>query len=198
MASTIKWFYDNGGSDNSPGTSNDLSAGGTIIRWHTSDAGTTMDTSNPIPVPSSGTNFSYWQQWYMEMTVRPGAEVVNNLKFYTDGAGYGTGITLYVGDENPVHTAAATTGYDLATGTAGTSGDEMITVAAKHTDLTTETSAFSYTSAAPRSMTIGEASSQMDAVAETGNYIVMQLAVGTTATPATLTAETMTGRYDEV
>lgn len=198
MASTLKVYYDNGGSDNSPGSANDLSGGGTKLRWRTDDSATTIDGTNPVPIPGAGNNYSYWCQLYVQMTARPGTEVVNNVKFYTDGGGFGTGLTLWVGDENPVHNSGATTGYDLATGTVGTSGDRMDSGANKHTDLTARTDAFTFTSASPRSMTIGEASSQLDAVNETTNYIVLQLDAGTTATAGTKSAETLTFRYDEV
>lgn len=198
MASTIVWFYDKGGSDNSPGSSIDVSTGGgTQVRWRTDDNLDTIDATNPIPIPGAGNNFSFWGQVYMEMTVRPGSEIVNNMKFYADGAGYGTGIVLYSGNEDPVHTAAATTGYDLATGTVGDTGDRMDSGGNKHTDLTARTDVFTYTSGSTRSLTIGEASSQLDAVNETCNYLVLQLDVTTTASAGTKTAETLTGRYDE-
>ena len=197
MASTIKWYYDNGGSDNSPGASNDLSGGGTKLRFRTDDSGHTIDTANPIPIPTSGYNFSYWAHLYMEMTART-AETVNNMKFYTVGSAYGTGIILYLGSQDPVHTAAATTGYDLATGTSGTTGDEMITAANKHTDLTTQADAISHTSGSPRTLTIGESGSVLDAVGETCNYLVFQVSCTTTASAGAKTAITLTGRYDEV
>ena len=200
MASTIKWFYDNAGSDNTPGASNDLSGGGTKIRWKSEDDGESIDTGDAMPIPGAGDNYSYWGQFYMEMTARPGSEIVNNMKFYTDGGGqYGTGITLEAGAQYPVHTAAATTGYDLATGTPGTTGDRMDNGANKHTDLTTDTKvdADTYTTGAPASLTIGEAGSELKVVAETCNYLVLQVKVGTTATNGTKAAETLTGRYDE-
>jgi len=197
MASTIKWFYDNAGIDDTPGASNDLSGGGTKIRWKSADDLEAIDTGDSMPIPVAGNNYSYWGQFYMEMTARPGAEIVNNMKFYTDGGGYGTGITLWNGDQFPVHTAAATTGYDLATGTPGTTGDRMDSGGSKHTDITTRTDAFTHVTGTPLSLTIGEASTQLDLVGETCNYLVLQLDVGTTATNGTKTAETMTGRYDE-
>ncbi len=197
MASTIKWFYDNAGSDNTPGASNDLSGGGTLIRWKSADDLQSIDTGDSMPIPGAGNNFSYWGQFYMEMTARPGAEIVNNMKYYTDGATYDTGVLLWNAIQFPVHTAAATTGYDLATGVAGTSGDRMDSGGAKHTDITTRQDAFGHVTGTPLALTIGEASTQLDAVGETCNYLVLQLDVGTTATNGTKTAETMTGRYDE-
>ncbi len=200
-ASTINWFLDKGGSDNSPGSSVDVSTGGgTQVRWRTDDDQDTIDTANPIPIPGAGENYSFWGQFYMEMTARPGSEIVNNMKFYSDGGGqYGTGITLEAGAQYPVRKSADTTGYDLATGTVGDTGDRMDNGANKHTDLTTDTKVDvdTYTSGAPVSLTIGETSTQLDAVGETCQYLVLQLEVGSTATSGTKTAETLTGRYDE-
>jgi hypothetical protein len=195
---TIKWYLDWGGSDNTPdGTPKDLSGGGTKIRWKSNTDMWTIDAADAMPIPGAGNNYSYWGQFYMEMTARPGSEVVNNMKYYTDGGDYGTGITLYVGDEDPVRTSALTTGYDLATGTPGTTGDRMDSGANKHTDLTARTDAFSYVTGTPRSLTIGESGNALDLVGETCNYLVMQLDVDSTASSGTKTAETQTGRYDE-
>ncbi len=197
MASTLQWQYENAGSDNSPGTKQAITGTGNF-RFKTSDDQDQVDASDRIPIPGAGNNFSYWAQLFMEMTVRPASEIVNNAKFYSDGDGqFGTGITVWAAIQNPVRTAAATTGYDLATGTQGTTGDRMDSGGPKHTDITTRADADTHTSASPRTLTIGEASSQLDLVGETTNYLVLQADVGTTATNGTKTAEVFTGRYDE-
>jgi hypothetical protein len=65
------------------------------------------------------------KQIYMECTTGPDTQV-DNVKFYTDGGGYGTGITTKVGTETPVKNSGANTGYEVATGTPGDTGDEMV------------------------------------------------------------------------
>lgn len=194
MAAVMDVYYDFGGSDTAPGTEQDTDAlGPPRIRFKTADDAT-IDTNNPIPIPAAGTKYSYWKQIYLYCGTAPSTKV-DNVKLYSDAAGFGTGITLKVGDEFPVKTSVSDAGYEVATGTPGDTGDEMV---AAHAGLTGSTDMFTFTSAAPLSVTIGEASTQIDAIGETTNYVVMQMEVADTASPGDLTDETLTFRYDEV
>ena len=195
MVAAFSVYFDTGGTDNTPGASTDVDAlGAPALRFKTND-NTTIDAIDPIPVPSSGTNYSYWKQIYLYCDTAPDTQV-DNIKFYTDGAGFGTGITLNVGDEFPTKNNASDAGYEVATGTSGTSGDEVV---AAHADLTGVTDAFTFTSGSPLSgPTISEDSSIINAIGETSNYLVLQVAVGTTASPGNKTDETLTFQYDEI
>jgi hypothetical protein len=202
MASTIKWFGDNGGSDGNAANNRDLSGGGTKFRFRTDDDWHTIDGVNPVPIPGAGTNYAGWIHFYAKMTARPGTESVNNFKLYTDGAGYGTGIVVNVAGEFPTNNSgAAESGYEIAAfNPVGTTAYEM-TVAAPngHSILDTALDVFGYTSASPFSgPTISEAGAVLNAVSEMTNYFVLQAAVGTTASAGVKTAETFTLRYDEI
>ena len=190
MAATFNVMFDFGGSDNTPGTSQNTDGlGPPNMRFKQADDAT-IDENNPIPIPAAGTNYSRWKQVYLKCTAAPSTQV-NNVKFYTDGSNFGTGITLNIADACPLHSSTVTTGYDVA--------DANVTMASGgHTDVTTVTDAFTYTSGSPKSISISEAGSIINAIGETTNYIVLQMAVGTTASPGNLTDETMYYQYDEI
>jgi len=193
MVAVFNVNYDFGGTDNTPGTEQNTDGlGPPNIRFKTADDAT-IDTNNPIPIPAAGTNNSYWKQIYLYCATAPDTQV-DNIKFYTDGTNFGTGITTNVGDEMPVKSSTADTGYDVATGTPGTSG----TIMTSHTDITAVTDVFSYTSGSPKSVTTSEAGSVINAIGETTNYLVFQMVIGPTASPGDLANETFTFVYDEI
>lgn len=195
MAADMSVYFDFGGSDTSPGTEQDTDAlGPPRMRFKTADDAT-IDLNNPIPIPAAGTKYSYWKQIYLYCTAAPATQV-DNIKFYSDGSNFGTGITVKVGDETPVKTNASSAGYEVATGTPGDTGDEMV---ANHAGLTGSTELFAnYTSGSPKSVTINESGNIINAIGETSNYIILQMEVINTASPGTLSSETLTWRYDEI
>ncbi len=194
MVAAFSVKLDTVGTDNSPGTSTDIDAlGPPTLRFKTAD-NETIDAVNPVPIPAAGTNNSFRKSLFLFCDTAPDTQV-DTIKMYSDGAGFGTGITCNIGDQFPVHNSGATTGYDLATGTIGTSGD-LIT---EHTDITTVTDFFTFTSGSPMTgPSISEAGSLINATSETTNYVVMQVVVGTTATPGNKADETFTFQYDEI
>jgi len=126
MSSNMVIFSDIGGSDNSPGTSASLSGyGPPNLRLKTADD-LEINTSNPIPIPSDGTltNNSFWKHVYLYCSSAPDTQV-DNVKFYTDGGGFGTGITTWVGDETPTKNSGSDEGYAVAVGTVGDTGRGM-------------------------------------------------------------------------
>lgn len=195
MVGVVSIRFDNTGTDATPGLETDVDAlGPPNIRWKTND-NATIDSADPVPIPSAGTTYSYLKQIYLYCDTAPDTSI-DNLKFYTDGTGYGTGITLNVGDQFPVKNSASDAGYEVATGTPGSTGDE---VTAAHAGVSSVTDAFSFTSGSPLSgPTISEDSSIINAIGETSNYLVFQLAVINTATPGNKTDETLTIQYDEI
>ncbi len=189
MAAVFSVYLDFGGSDNSPGTSTDIDAlGPPALRFKQAD-NATIDSNNPMPIPGAGSEYSRWKQIYLYCDTAPSTQV-DNVQFYTDGGGFGTGITTNAGDEFPVHNSGATTGYDVS------DANEIMT---NHTDITGVTDAFSFTSGSTLSgPSISEAGNIIDAIGETTNYLVLQMVVGTTASPGNLTDETFTFQYDEI
>ncbi len=189
MVATMSVYLDTGGTDNSSGTQTDIDAlGPPTLRFKQAD-NPTIDSNNPIPIPAAGTEYSRWKQIYLYCDVQPDTQI-DNIQFYTDGGGFGTGITVLAGDEFPVHNSGAETGYDVS------DANEVIT---NHTDITGGTDAFSFTSGSTLSgPSISEAGSIINAAAETSNYLVLSMQVINTASPGDLANETFTFQYDEI
>lgn len=194
MVATVKVFYDFGGSDGNPATEQDTSSlGPPNLRFKTND-NATIDNQDPIPIPTSGSVDSYWKHVYLKCTGGTFTQI-DNVKFYTDGSGFGTGITTNVGNQLPTKNSGSDAGYEVATGTAGSSGDEMV---ASHTGISAKSDAFGKTSGSPMTVSISESGSLIDATNETTNYLVFQMNVASTAGPGNLSDETWTFQYDEI
>lgn len=193
MAATIKVYVDYAGSDGSPGSSDDITSSN--LRYRT-DTTNTQDTTNPIPIVAAATKYSFWRHMYLKCTVAP-ATKVDNIKVFWDGGDFGTGITLNVGDEFPVNNSGAVSqDYEKADGSVGDTGIELAT---GHTGITGVTDAFTFTTGSPLSgPSISESGNIINAIDEMTNYLLTQLKVEDTASPGTLTPETMTWRYDEI
>jgi len=147
----------------------------------------TADTYNPgtsykIPIPASGTNYSYWKSHCLAISGT--YTEITNVKWYTDGTGFGQGVEVYVCPSGLTEEQ-----YAQATGTEGQTGDEMV---ANHPNVLAASGAFTYTAANPLLVDSGPISG----TART-NHIVLQMAVDSTASPGQLPAETFTFVYDE-
>lgn len=175
MAATVATYYYNGAGGSG--------AAATNVRFKLAD-NNTQDANNPCVKPAAGTNLSFWKVIALYATVAPD-NAINNVKLYTDGALAWTGCTVYVGNETPA-------AYSQATGS-GDSGNAMIANYGGGGVITAQTSLFTYTSAATKSITgsIGAATGKIT------NYVVIQLSVGTTAVGGAQAAETITWQYDE-
>ncbi len=136
-------------------------------------------TSYPIVKPAAGSNYSYWKSWYLNADTTP-AGTINNVKVYTDGSIGWSGVTLKFGTK-------AT--YTQATGTQDTTGND----AASGLSITM-TDASTYISASPLSITGTIANPSTGKITD---YLIVQATVSTSATAGTLSAETITFRYDE-
>ena len=164
------------------------------IRFKTADD-PTIDTNNPIPIPASGTKRSFWKSIFLK-AVSGTFLKIDTIKFFTNGPGFGTGITVFIGGETPVRNSASTAGYDQATGVVGDDGNEMI---ASHSGISTKDDAFvTFTPSTPKTVTISENLSEIDAIGETSTYIVAQMDVDSTAGPGDLDNEIWTFQYDEI
>jgi len=191
VSATVKVFYDYGGSDNTPGTAHNVTDNGTNkLRFKQAD-NNTIDLVAPIPVPDSGTEYSFWKQVYLKCTAINDATQINNVQFYSDGAVFSayTDVDVKIGDQLPTKNSGADTGYDVA------NAAEVMT---NHSEVTSSSNASTLTSGSPLTVTISEAGNVIDATNETTDYVVMQLEVGSTASSGTLAAETLTYSYDEI
>ena len=158
-------------------------------RANAEDTHTTAGTSNPIRVPTAGTNYSYWVSTRLRCTVTPSG-TIDNIRWFTDGSnGFGTGVTC----KGAKASTGADAGYREATGTPGTTGTQLLQ--ANHSGLDeAPVDVFTFTSASPKSLsgTLTNPSS-----GEFGDHWIYQIEVGTTAGPGATAQETFTWRYDE-
>ncbi len=189
MVADVNIFFDFGGTDSNPGTEQDTDElGPPNIRFKQED-NATIDTNNPVPIPTTGSNFSYWKHVYLQCGSAPDTQI-DNIKFYTDGGGFGTGIFLNIGSETPTKNSGSNSGYEVA--------DTASTMSGNHTEIINVLNAFSFTSGSTKDVSISEASNIIDAIGETSDYIIFQLVVDNSASPGNLADETLTIRYDEV
>jgi len=167
------------------------------IRFKTADD-PTIDTNNPIPIPASGTKRSFWKHIFLK-AVSGTFLKIDTIKFFTNGPGFGTGITVFIGLETPVRNSGSTAGYDQATGIVGDDGDEMVAGTPNHDFISDKDDAFvDFTPSTPKTVTISEQDSEINAIGETSNYIVAQMDVDSTAGPGDLDNEIWTFQYDEI
>ena len=189
MVATMKVYCDFAGAVNAPGTQQDADAlGPPQIRFKYAD-NNTIDNADPIPIPPAGTNRSRWKHIYLQCSVAPDTQI-DNMKVYTDAGGFGTGITVLVGDGTQTKTSISDAGYDLSD-----TADEVLT---GHDTVSATTDMFTYTSGAPRTVSISEATNIIDAIGESTDYIVLSMEVINTASPGDLTDENLTYEYDEI
>jgi len=141
------------------------------VRFKNAD-NATVDSSNPLVVPPSGTEYSF-EKWLRLKIGATGPDTsISNLKFYTDGSsGMGTGVSLF---------AKAVTTYATPVEATSTSG---------YTD------AFTYTRGSALSLGAGPYSTINT---EMGDHCVMIMTVVSTASPGTTPSETLTFSYDEI
>lgn len=146
----------------------------------------TSDEVSPstIPVPSSGSNYSFWRTTQLHATVAPD-NALNNIKWWTDGNNtFGTGITALI---------AAASGYASAVGAAGSSGSLLSSANHGAFRGTATSSLFLYTSSCKLSVTgsLGATTGSF------GDRVVFQLSVDTTGSAGNTAEETLTWSYDE-
>jgi hypothetical protein len=164
--------------------------GGTS-RLSASDSATPT-TTNPLFVPPvSVTYYSYWASF--RLYGQNNAGTINNIRWYTDGVNsMGVGLSLTVGRSRTPGDAAV---YIQATGTQGTTGDNMVTYSGTNHFIIDSQNAFQYTSenplAVPGSFVGGGGAAYF------GDFVVIQIAVGSNAQPGETTDEPMTFKYDE-
>ena len=159
-------------------TSTDVTSGS--VHAGTQDANTSPCR---IPVPTSGSNYSFWVNTQLHCTVAPDNSLTN-VFFYTDGAnGFGTDVTAIV--------STAST-YASALGAAGSSGSLLNQT--NHASLTGATSnLFLYTS----SCKLTVAGSIAATTGSFTNRVVYQLIVASNASAGNTGGELMTWTFDE-
>lgn len=146
------------------------------------DGHSTGDTTNPILIPSTGTNYSYWVVSRLYAQSAP-TGTINNIKWYSDGTdSLGTGVGCVGNDA---------TAYVQATGTPGETGTVLNTT--NYVTLTgAPTDVFAWDSTTMKSI-----SGSTTTTGDFGNFFVYQMTVLNTASPGGTGVETFTWQYDE-
>jgi len=169
----------------------------TAVRLRTDDANT-ADTSNPIPIPSSGYNYSYWASICLDLSGT--FTQISNIRHYSDGSigwTFGTGGELRRGNRDSGDVGCPDASYQQASGTAGTTGYAIEDSTNGHAYYKTQTTPTKNiandTSGSPATVD----SSTYTAAGKT-KHIVLQVKVASDATQGTQSAETLTWVYDEI
>ncbi|KKN28240.1 hypothetical protein LCGC14_0856500 [marine sediment metagenome] len=168
-------------------TKTDITSGNT--RASTSDA-FNPGTSDPIPIPPSGSKYSYWVSTQLSADTTP-AGTIDNIKWYSDGSNnFGTGVTVKGADAS----TGVDSGYRQAAGTPGDTGTEL--TQGNHTGLdSAPVDVFGLTSGSPKAL---GGSIVNPSTGDFGDFFVYQIAVDNTASPGELPVdETFTFKYDE-
>ncbi len=193
MTATITLEHWNAGSDGSPAYTS-LPTGPPNFRFKTDDTGSTLDSNNPIPIPASSFNYSFWA--HIGMNLGGTFTQVSNIRHYCDGSigwTFGTGGELRRGNRDSGDKGCPTASYDKASGTTGTTGDDLAT----HTYFSGQTT---------KTANINSDTSGSPATIDTSTYttagrtkaIVLQVKVASDATQGSQTSETLTWLYDEI
>lgn len=151
------------------GTSTGVDKTSGTVRFKSADE-TAVDTNNRLTVPAAGTNYSYTKQLRFYFSTGPSVDI-QNLRAYSDGSnGFGTGVGLN-------YTLSGSFAANINTNISGT--DIFSKTSGSPIDLDA-------TNTGPHSST-----------GYKGDFLRTQITVASTASPGTLTAETLTFAYDE-
>lgn len=171
------------GSSGSP-TKTDITSANTVANANDTHQSTAAGSNDPIRIPASSSNYSYWVSTRLSATTTP-AGTIDNIRWYTDGTNnFGTGVTCVGNDASS---------YVQATGTSGTTGTQLTT--GNHAGLSgSPVDVFTYDSTTPKSIS---GSINNPSTGDFGDFFVYQIEVDSTASPGTTTQETFTWLYDE-
>jgi len=193
MAATVAVEYWNGGSDGTP-----TKTSASTFRFRSDDSPATINATNPLVIPSTGNNYSYWT--HIALAISGTFTEVSNIRFYSDGT-----IAWTLGTDGKVVRGARDSGdqgcpeasYEVATGTSGTTGDYLDDATNGHTYYNGQTTptadVTSDTSGSPATIDSSTYSS-----ADSTKAVVLQTIVDTDATAGTQASETFTFLYDEI
>ncbi len=189
MAATFNIVADTAGADTAPGTSTVVDAlSPANVRFSTAD-NAEVNLLNPIEIPTvASTVYSRWKSLYLQCLTAPD-NAVDTLLFFTDGTVYGSGVDVFIANDTLVKSSTSSTGYQIS----DLSNEPMT----DRGDITGETNISSFTDLAAKTIGISETGNLINAIGETSNYLVLQMQVDETASPGTLSTETLTIQYDE-
>ncbi len=184
MVAAFQSEWDFGGTANTPASVEQVF---TNLRFNNEDTND-QDAASPVTIPSGADVFSFWKQIYLACRTTAPDNLVNNVKLFTDATLGWTDCIVNIGVDVLTHNTGSDAGYDTG----------QALVMTTHDTIATEISLFTFTTGAPRTVTISETSTQIDAIGEFTDYVCLNLQVGNTAVQGLQSpAETITWRYDE-
>jgi len=157
-------------------------------------------TSNPIVIPSAGFNYSYWKHICLEMTGT--FTSIENFYLYSDGSfgtwTWGTSGEMRVGARDSGDFGCPSGSYDQASGTPGTTGDDLETGHTYYSGQTNKSDPITdYTSGSKCQI---DTTTSITVSGNSCYYAVLQVKVDTVAngaSPGQQDSETLTWTYDE-
>lgn len=153
----------------------------TVVNMVDSQQSNAALSTNPIPIPPSGSTLSWWAVTRLQCTVAPSG-TINNIRWYTNGTNnWGTGVSCL---------GNAASAYTQATGSP-TNGT-ILNPTNYPSLVAATTNVNGFTSGAPATI----AGSTTTAVSF-GNYFVYQFTILPSASPGVTTAQSFTWAYDE-
>jgi len=152
----------------------------------------------PLPIPTSGFRYSYWKSHCLDLSGT--FTKINNIRWYTDGAiGWtlGTNGEVRVGRRDSGDNGCPDASYEQATGTQGTTGNDMENATNGHGYYKGQTNpsdpAQNFTSGSPLTVDTSDYTS-----AGKTKHVVTQVKVASDATQGEQADETFTFMYDEI
>jgi len=154
--------------------------------------------NNPVPIPESGYNYSYWKSLALSLTAS--FTKIDNIRLYSDGTidwNFGSGGQLGLGVKDSGDHGCPDGSYQAATGTQGTSGHRIEDSHPYYSGETTKVCDIdSFVSASPATI-----DSDSYTAAGRTKHAVLQAKLDTAANGAaqgSQSAETLVWKYDEI
>jgi len=194
MVATVDVEIWKGGSAGAPATEVTV----TVIRFRTDDNPDVIDTTNPIPIPTTGFKYSFWV--HVCLTFSGVFTELSNFRHYCDGAiGWtlGTAGELRRGARDTGDQGCPKANYEPASGTVGDTGDPIEDATVGHpyynTQVTPTVNIEGDVEGTPALIDSTTYTASGDSKA-----VVMQVKVDTDATQGDQADETLTWKYDEI
>ena len=156
-------------------------------------------TDNPIVIPAAAFNYSFWKSHCLTFTGT--YTKINNIRLYSDGTitwTWGTSGELRIGARDAGDYGCPPGSYDQATGTVGTTGDDLETNHTYYSGQTNKSDPITdFTSGSPCDIDTGN---DYTSPPDSSYYAVTQVKLDTAgngAQPGQQGTETLTWLYDE-
>ena len=178
MVATVNIREHNGSSTGPTQTAKTTAA---QVRFKNAD-NATVDSNNRLIIPTANTEYSYTKYIKLQASVAPDVDI-DNLQAYSDGAnGFGTGVKVWYWIKSVYVTPSVPTETNDPPHYPGSTEDGV--------------DYFALTSGSPGDMD-AITTGPFTGTGDMGDFLVLCMEVETSASQGSLTAESLTFRYDE-